>query len=118
MSNGLRQVFLCCTAILYEFVSSNVTPLFLQPVELWSKHGRRGRIKETVGTHGMFSDPADVVDQVVFFCALLTLSLSSGSMKCIFNTSVQQHDTVCMSLFKRAFPKWPEQLYQIGRAHV
>ncbi|KAM0915889.1 hypothetical protein ACQ4PT_010544 [Festuca glaucescens] len=60
---------------------------WFKPVELWSKHGRRGRIKETVGTH--------------------------GSMKCLFNTSVQQHDTVCMSLFKRAFPKWPEQLYQI-----
>jgi pre-rRNA-processing protein TSR1 len=60
---------------------------WFKPVELWSKHGRRGRIKETVGTH--------------------------GSMKCLFNSSVQQHDTVCMSLFKRAFPKWPEQLYQI-----
>uniref|UniRef100_A0A8R7K3M5 Ribosome biogenesis protein BMS1/TSR1 C-terminal domain-containing protein n=1 Tax=Triticum urartu TaxID=4572 RepID=A0A8R7K3M5_TRIUA len=56
-----------------------VTPSFLQPVELWTKHGRRGRIKETVGTH--------------------------SSMKCIFNSSVQQDDTVCMSLFKRAFPK-------------
>lgn len=25
----------------------------LQPVEVWSKCGRRGRIKEPVGTHGM-----------------------------------------------------------------
>lgn len=25
----------------------------LQPVEVWTKCGRRGRIKEPVGTHGM-----------------------------------------------------------------
>ena len=27
----------------------------LQPLELWTKYGRRGRIKEAVGTHGMYS---------------------------------------------------------------
>ncbi|EOA39699.1 hypothetical protein CARUB_v10008343mg [Capsella rubella] len=58
---------------------------WFKPVEVWSKCGRRGRVKEPVGTH--------------------------GAMKCIFNGVVQQHDIVCMNLYKRAYPKWPERLY-------
>ena len=33
-----------------------------------------------------------------------------GSMKCLFDAPVKQQDSVCLSLYKRAFPKWPEDL--------
>lgn len=52
---------------------------FFKPVELWTKHGAAGHIREPVGTHGL--------------------------MKCVFNKQIKSHDTVCMSLYKRVFPK-------------
>ncbi|XP_072962767.1 uncharacterized protein [Typha angustifolia] len=60
---------------------------WFKAMEVYSKQGRRGRIKEPVGTH--------------------------GAMKCVFNSVIQQHDTVCMSLYKRTYPKWPEQRFPL-----
>jgi pre-rRNA-processing protein TSR1 len=53
---------------------------WFKPVELVTKHGARGRIKESLGTHGLF--------------------------KALFNKTVPQHDTVCLPLWKRVYPKW------------
>jgi pre-rRNA-processing protein TSR1 len=54
---------------------------WFKPLELWTKYGRHGRIREPLGTH--------------------------GSLKAAFDGVLQQRDTICASLYKRVFPKLP-----------
>lgn len=53
---------------------------YFKPVELQTKQGLRGHIKDSLGTHGL--------------------------MKCVFNDFLRHDDTICMPLFKRIYPKW------------
>jgi len=56
---------------------------YFKPVEIYSRHGLKGHIMSSLGTHGL--------------------------MKCTFNDWIKHSDTICMPLYRRVFPNWFER---------
>jgi pre-rRNA-processing protein TSR1 len=60
---------------------------FFKPIPLFTKHGLRGNIIESLGTH--------------------------GHMKCAFNDNPKPNDTICLPLYKRIFPVWFPETWRL-----
>jgi len=58
---------------------------YFKSIKLVTKYGRRGIIKDSLGTH--------------------------GHMKCQFDAGLKSQDTILMHLYKRVFPKWHYRPY-------
>jgi len=79
LSGRISVIYKKVVVVKFMFFNDDDVRWF-QPIDLYTKLGRRGKITKAVGSKGLF--------------------------KCVFNDIVMQHDVVCMDLYKRVFPKW------------
>lgn len=70
------------TAVIKHMFYDPLDAKYFKPAELITARGARGHILSSVGTHGLF--------------------------KVHFNTSITQQDTIQLVLYKRVYPKFPE----------
>lgn len=87
---------------------------WFKPVELRTKHSRRGHIKEPLGQSLFYGTLALLIMQSSLCFGLFNLKLiqlflpagTHGHMKCVFDGQLNSQDTVLLNLYKRVFPKW------------
>eukprot|EP00584_Thalassiosira_punctigera_P020182 CAMPEP_0172549544 /NCGR_PEP_ID=MMETSP1067-20121228/18584_1 /TAXON_ID=265564 ORGANISM="Thalassiosira punctigera, Strain Tpunct2005C2" /NCGR_SAMPLE_ID=MMETSP1067 /ASSEMBLY_ACC=CAM_ASM_000444 /LENGTH=1058 /DNA_ID=CAMNT_0013336937 /DNA_START=47 /DNA_END=3223 /DNA_ORIENTATION=- len=72
----------------YMFYNPEDVKWFM-PAGITTKQGLQGNIVQSVGDHGV--------------------------MKCLFNAPIKQHDTVCLPLYKRVFPKFAQTAAVAGK---
>lgn len=73
---------------------------WFKPIELRTKYGRRGHIKEPLGN--TLIEACSISDHNTVFSTPGT----HGHMKCVFDGQLKAQDTILMNLYKRVYPKW------------
>ena len=71
---------------------------WFKPVELHTKYGRRGHIKDSLGKTVEKEREKQGRNALV--------AGTHGHMKCTFDGPLKPQDTICMDLYKRVYPKW------------
>jgi len=80
---------------------------WFKPVELRTKYGRRGHIKDSLGKMMSFDNFIGYFLGLIHdFNNYVCFKGTHGHMKCIFDRPINSQDTVLMDLYKRVFPKW------------